>query len=368
MTAFHSILPTCECHNHETAATSSNHEHPVRVIYIMGAGRSGSTLLDTVLASHPDVVGVGELVNLHSAGWTSNEVCACGKLGTECNFWTAVRADWQRRVPGATVDGYVALQKKFEFFQWFGLVQLARMVRNRVARSTEFQAYLTQTEALYQAIAHVSGKSVVVDSSKSPVRGALLEHMKGIDLRLVHLVRDARAVAWSRKKAFEADQKAGVQTAIKPRPVWYSVGYWAFINLLSMLVCWFRRKTSLRMRYEDFVSQPQSQMERLSRVVGLDYSASVKSLLAGEPIHVEHPIAGNRLRMKGSVTLKPDWDWIERLPARDRAVCWATGWWLLMAYGYGFQGNKPQTHPPRRTSRIARILESFVRTPAGAKS
>ena len=79
----------------------------VRVIYIMGAGRSGSTLLDTVLANHPDVVGVGELVNLHSAGWTSNEVCACGKLGTECDFWTRVRTAWQRRVPEATVEGYV---------------------------------------------------------------------------------------------------------------------------------------------------------------------------------------------------------------------------------------------------------------------
>lgn len=89
----------------------------VRVIYIIGAGRSGSTLLDTVLASHPDVVGVGELVNLHSAGWTSNEVCACGKLGTECDFWTRVRTAWQRRVPEATVESYVALQKRIEFLR-----------------------------------------------------------------------------------------------------------------------------------------------------------------------------------------------------------------------------------------------------------
>src|SRR5437773_1697066 len=55
-------------------------DRDVRVIYIMGAGRSGSTLLDTILASHPEVVGVGELVNLHSAGWTAKEICACGQL------------------------------------------------------------------------------------------------------------------------------------------------------------------------------------------------------------------------------------------------------------------------------------------------
>lgn len=359
--------PTLEITTNQTCASTTNDDRPVRVIYIMGAGRSGSTLLDTVLASHPEVVGVGEVTNLHSAGWTSNEVCACGKLGTECGFWTSVREEWQRRVPDATVDGYVALQKKFELFQWFGLVQLARMIRNRVSSNAEFQTYLRQTEALYQAVAKISGKSIIVDSSKSPVRGALLAHLKGIDLRLVHLVRDARAVAWSRMKAFETDCKAGVQSAIKPRPVWYSVGYWAFINVLSMIVCLFRRKQSLRMRYEDFVSQTQPQMERLSQVVGLDYAAAVHSLLNGHPIRVEHPIAGNRLRMKGSVTLKPDWDWMDRLPGRDRAVCWLTGGWLLLAYGYGFRRRKSNAPTTKNPSFLLRFIGLFAGHPVSAR-
>lgn len=307
----------------------------VRVIYIIGAGRSGSTLLDTVLASHPDVVGVGELVNLHSAGWTSNEVCACGKLGTECDFWTRVREGWQRRVPEATVEGYVALQKRIEFFTGLGLMQLARMLRQRISPTAEFQSYLRQTEALYQSIAEVSGKSIIVDSSKHPIRGALLAHLRGIDLRLVHLVRDARAVVWSRKKALEADQKSGVQFAIKPRSAWYSVAFWAFINVLAAIVCLFRRRQSLRMRYEDFVAEPQAQLDRLGRVCGLDYSATAHALLTGQPLKVEHPIAGNRMRMKGSVTLKPDWEWRDRLPACDRAVCWLCAGWLLLAFGYG---------------------------------
>ena len=307
----------------------------VRVIYIIGAGRSGSTLLDTVLASHPDVVGVGELVNLHSAGWTSNEVCACGKLGTECGFWTRVREAWQRRVPEATVEGYVALQKRIEFFSGLGVMQLARMLRQRIAPTVEFQTYLRQTEALYQAIAEASGKSIVVDSSKHPIRGALLTHLRGIDLRFVHLVRDARAVVWSRKKALEADQKAGVQFASKPRSAWYSVAFWAFINVLAAIVCLARRRHSLRMRYEDFVAEPKAQLERLGQVFDLDYSATADALLTGQSLKVEHPIAGNRMRMKGNVTLKPDWEWRDRLPARDRAVCWLCAGWLLLAFGYG---------------------------------
>lgn len=332
----------------------------VRVIYIMGAGRSGSTLLDTVLANHPDAVGVGELVNLHSAGWTSNEVCACGQLGTECSFWTRVREAWQRRVPQATVEGYVALQKRIEFYSGLGLLQIARMLRQRISPTNEFQSYLAQTEALYQAIAEVSGKSVVVDSSKHPLRGALLAHLKGIDLRLVHLVRDARAVTWSRKKALEANKQSGVQLAIKPRPAWYSVAYWAFVNVLSLIICLFRRRQSLRMRYEDFMAEPKTQLERIGRVCGLDYSATAQALLTGESLKVEHPIAGNRMRMKGSVTLKPDWEWRERLPARDRAVCWLCAGWLLLAFGYGWRDQRPKSMRSPNSSWFAGVWNFFA--------
>ncbi|MFM9961419.1 MAG: sulfotransferase family protein [Planctomycetaceae bacterium] len=336
----------------------------VRVIYIIGAGRSGSTLLDTVLANHPDVVGVGELVNLHSAGWTSNEVCACGQLGTECGFWTRVRDAWLRRVPEATVAGYVALQKRIEFYSRLGLMQIARMLRQRISPTTEFQEYLRQTEALYQAIAEVSGKSVVVDSSKHPLRGALLAHLPSLDLRLVHLVRDARAVTWSRKKALDANKQSGVQTAIKPRPAWYSVAYWAFVNVLSLIVCLFRRRQSLRMRYEDFVADPQAQLDRVGRVCGLDYSTTAQALLTGESLKVEHPIAGNRMRMKGSVTLKPDWEWRERLPARDRAVCWLCAGWLLLAFGYGRSNARSQMTRLKNPSWFASVWEMFSRSTA----
>lgn len=336
----------------------------VRVIYIIGAGRSGSTLLDTVLANHPDVVGVGELVNLHSAGWTSNEVCACGKLGTECHFWTRVREAWQRRVPEATIEGYIALQKRIEFYSGLGLMQIARMLRQRISPTQEFQAYLRQTEALYQAIAEVSGKSIVVDSSKHPIRGALLAHMRGIDLRLVHLVRDARAVVWSRKKSLETDKKSGVQIAIKPRPAWYSVAFWAFINVLAAIVCLFRRRQSLRVRYEDFVVEPQAQLERLSTVTGLDYSATAQALVTGQPLKVEHPIAGNRMRMKGSVTLKPDWEWRDRLPARDRAVCWLCAGWLLLAFGYGRSRSRNSSSRSVLASWFASLTTRSARTSA----
>ena len=114
------------------------------------------------------------------------------------------------------------------------------------------------------------------------------------------------------------------------------------------------------MRYEDFVAEPQTQLERLSRVCGLDYSATAQALLLGEPLKVEHPIAGNRMRMKGSVTLKPDWEWRERLPVRDRAVCWLCAGWLLLAFGYGWRDRRPKTTRSPNSSWFAGVLDFFA--------
>lgn len=329
-------------------------ERPVRVLYIMGAGRSGSTLLDAVLASHPDAFGSGELANLHNAGWSSNEVCSCGQLGSECEFWTRVRSAWQRRVPTATVAGFIALQKRFEIPNWSGLFH---SVRQLFSRTEDFQNYLRQTEALYQAIAEVSGRSVIIDSSKTPTRGTLLSRIRGLDVRWVHLVRDVRAVAWSRQKSLAADQNAGVQSPIKPRPTWYSAIYWAYINLLSTLVCLFHRKRSLRLRYEDFVTEPQQALARLSDHCGLDYSSTVAALMRGDPIRVEHAIAGNRMRMNGKIRIKPDWEWRDRLPLREQAVCWLCAGWLLIAYGYARIRRTPAAAeialPPTNVTRAA---------------
>jgi hypothetical protein len=95
----------------------------------------------------------------------------------------------------------------------------------------------------------------------------------------------------------------------------------------------------------------------------------VQALLNGEPIRVEHPIAGNRMRMKGNVTLKPDWEWMDRLPTRDRVICWLTGGWLLLTYRYSFSGSRsaksqaPIVTVPRRTSTLATLWQVLVGHP-----
>ena len=175
---------------------------------------------------------------------------------------------------------------------------------------------------------------VIVDSSKNPLRAAWLSRLPSIDLRVIHLVRDSRAVAWSRKKALARDVEAGIGHPLAARPAWYSVVYWTVANLLSARVRRRARNRGVLIRYEDFVSQPETELSRIGEACHLDCSELGRALIAGEAFPVGHTVAGNRLRMAGRVTLKPDWEWLERLPATDRRICWALSGWLLKHYDY----------------------------------
>src|SRR5439155_14642762 len=77
---------------------------------------------------------------------------------------------------------------------------------------------------LNAAIADVSGCSVIVDSSKLPTYAFVLKKVPGLEVHIVHLVRDSRATAfsWQRNIYFQAEDGirdghvTGVQTCALP--------------------------------------------------------------------------------------------------------------------------------------------------------
>lgn len=303
-------------------------EAPVRLLYVIGSGRSGSTLLDIILGSHPQVGAYGELTNLPTSGWTNDEFCACGARGTVCPFWSEVRARWTDRC-GGDVDRYIELKDEFERFRHLPKIALAAEGRSR-----EFTEYAAMTLALYRAIREVSGRDIIVDSSKNPTRGYALARIPELELSFVQLVRDGRGVAWSLKKAYKKDVEAGVQHDIPPRPVARTAAFWSAVNVESE---WVRRRVDpgrhLRVRYEDFVTDPRRELRRVGDVLGLDYEGVVDAVERGD-IAPAHTIAGNRLRMTGTIKLRLDEAWKEALPPRDLRVFWAIAGWLLRGYGY----------------------------------
>ena len=307
-----------------------NPGNKVTVVYIVGAGRSGSTVLDTILGNHPEVESVGELCNLVRSAWLGPEYCACGQRGSICPFWSQVRSHWVRRSGTDDLENYMKLEDVFERSRFF-----FRLFRERFAQTAEFRTYSNYTVSLFQAICEVSGKRIVVDSSKIPARAYALSRIPGVDLKLIHLVRDPRGLARSLQKAFRKDLRSGLPRDTQPFPVWRVPLSWTLVNLhSSWLVNRVGPSRGLTVRYEDLMADHGATLEKLGRLMGLDYEPVIRAIYSGEPLEVGHTIAGNRLRMAGSIRLRPDMEWVHKLSDRDKALVRTLAGWHMRRYGY----------------------------------
>src|SRR4028119_2007019 len=213
-------------------------ETPVRVLKITGSARSGSTILDVVLGNHPHIESVGEVNKLVRTGWISREslrgidpkrlqvpICTCGKRldvlyvdtpDEACPFWSRVRREWVERTDPDSIESYPKLRGNFERTRSASLVQqYLRLLYEKRRRSASFRSYAGLTRAFFESIRAVSGKPVIVDCSKISVRTVALGMTPGIDLYVVHLVRDGRGVIASKISSYREDRRAGVRLATK---------------------------------------------------------------------------------------------------------------------------------------------------------
>lgn len=334
-------------------------ETPVRVLAITGLERSGSTILDLVLGNHPDIESVGEVANLASNGWISREsflaidpknrrvpICTCGKRldvlyvdapDEACPFWSSVRREWVERSDPESIENYPKLRNYFERTKPALLVQqYFRLLYERRRLSASFRSYARLTRAFFESIRAVSGKPVIVDSTKSPVRAFALGMTPGIDLYVIHLVRDGRGVVASLRKTFKKDIQAGIMWDHKGRPMWKAVARWIVMNLAAEWVCTqLGPKRTMRLRHEDFVANPDGVLERIGSLIELDFTDVADAASSGKPMQPGHNVGGNRTKKSEIITLRPDaQEWKTALSPTEQRLSWVLMGWLMRRYGY----------------------------------
>jgi len=286
----------------EHASSGAGREVPLKVIYIAGDGRSGSTLLDRLIGAYPDVFSCGELGNLLQSMGSTEEYCACSERAGECRFWQSVMRQWSRVVPGFSQEEYRMLQHRYE-----RLRSLLFPLNDLSFNGRRFARYAEYTRGLFEAISELSGAGVIVDSSKSPARALALSRVPGLDLRMLHLVRDVRGVAYSLRIPYRERPKEGPFANVRRRSNLRFVGTWALVNYFCERV---RRKLAhpiLFIRYEDYTADPDIVLTGVASLLGvprIDYEVG-----AGHLLEQGHQIAGNVIRMGPVQKIAPDENW-----------------------------------------------------------
>ena len=249
----------------------SEQERPPRrqrpkVIYVMGAGRSGSTILGVALGNCDGVFFAGELDK-----WFARE-------GTPRRDDLPLRSFWREVLDevGDAQDLFAARTGWLE--RSSGLLDPRKWPARRRLRAR----YRSVSQQLYVAVARAAQATHVVDTSHYPLRARELQALDGIDLHLLYLVRDPQSVVASLGRRDVAERRFGEPA---------SNAYLWLTNLLSVLVFLRHpRERRLFVRHEDFVADPQRVLAQILAGAGSSSATpDLRSLRTGVPFH------GNRL-------------------------------------------------------------------------
>jgi hypothetical protein len=307
----------------------------VPVLYIGGHGRSGSTILAQTLGRIPGFVYVGELWQVWYRGLRENERCGCGQPFYSCEFWRAVGDEAFGGWDNVDVDKMVAFRPYLKGSRSASHFALAAKtgIRTRTM-NTLLEEFGPALERLHRAIQRVSGAGVIVDSSKRLYYAVVLSLLPFVDLRVVHLVRDSRAVAYSWARSKESPAVVGGRLMPRMTPAQASRD-WSVRNYSYSFLSGFARLS--RLRYEDFVNDPTLYLGDTLVRLGFDDEAGSLSIVRGREISlsVDHTVSGNPSRFRtGNIELRPDEEWKVKMSGANKRVVTALTAPLLLRYGY----------------------------------
>ena len=302
-----------------------------RVVYLLAASHSGSTLLALLLNGHPELCSVGEL-KVNSLGDVSRYRCSCGRLILTCPFWDGVTRD----LHGAGVD--FSIERPGTDFSALPSAAARRLLkplhRGRVfealrdaalSLSPAWRRHLPRTQennvALMRAVLVRSGKRAIVDSSKIGLRLKYLLRNPTLDAKVVRLVRDGRAVAQTyMDPAVFAD-------STRPELRGGGTGGTRESERLSMAEAareWRRsqeeadtvlrgidRSRWIQLRYEDLCRDTEGELRRVFSFLGV--ASDEKITLRGS----EHHVVGNGMRLDDSREVRLDERWRDSLSPTD---------------------------------------------------
>lgn len=311
-----------------------------RVLYLGGLGRSGTTLVERLLGELPGVCALGEVVHLWQRDLRDDERCGCGRRFSECNFWTAVGARAFDGWHHVDVDRVHALRDAVERTRHIPRLASAQL---SPAQQSDVREYATYYARVYAAAAEVSGARVIVDSSKHSSLAHCLRWADGVDLRVVHVVRDARGVAYSWTKTVARPETDGAEEMTRYSPA-RSALLWNAHNVAFGVLARCGVPVN-RVRYEQLLADPRQTLRELAAYAGLEVTDRDLDFLGDGHAELSrgHSAAGNPMRFTvGRVPLRRDDAWVRALPRGHRRLVGTVCAPMLRAYGYPLL---PSTEP-----------------------
>jgi len=229
-----------------------------KVVFVIGTGHSGSTLVDLILGSHSHAFSLGELASVPKRILRQKSVSFCRVCSDTCPVWGAPALQ-------SLLESYFSWE---ESQNWF--------------LSTLNGHWGSVRKNIYSNLFQLLNSEVLIDSSKSPswARRQLRPFWfwRNIDAFLVYVCRDGRGVVSSYLRKYPSRDIADVAKQ------------WAKVAKSSeKFFHSFPADHRIKIHYEEMALDPAKAVASLCRKIGLEYEPEMLEYWK----HDHHIMEGN---------------------------------------------------------------------------
>ena len=291
----------------------ANIPNKIDLVYIASTGRSGSTLLESILGAHSQMATAGEI---HV--WPRNIVeggsipCGCGKPVPECLFW-------QRMC--SKVEPLQQLEPRIDFFRdKYNAGKTLRLPYLKdffikpksSAKTQKIGIYGKNNEQFFRAFSELlysdtgNKPTWIIDSSKDPYRLLWLLATGLFNIKVIQVVKDPRAFVYSMSKDLLKQNISGLKVQLFHRVVMKSLA-WIVQNSLFKQIAnkYVDPADYIFVPYEKLASQPEATIKEICQVIGCEYEEQAIFNFRNNKMHT---VAGNPMRFRsGGIVLDETW-------------------------------------------------------------
>lgn len=259
-----------------------------KIIYIIGAGRSGTTLLDIILGNAPKLLSAGELNRYTKRDGVPHNA----RDESVSSFWNNIKKQLEDK---GLENPYKYYQLSLEFEYHSSVLRMLSCNRKK------FECYSNYQQALFTVISKTAkedfNKDIIVDSSKYPLRAYFLSKIFGKSISFIYIQRHPFSVV-------ESFQRKNVEQPSKNRYAAHT--YLLGVNSLSLAVLKRLKKNHdiSFVSYEGLLTDPISELSKIETDLLVDLSIPKKRIEANLPLNVGYLFDGNRLRTEEAIVFR----------------------------------------------------------------
>jgi hypothetical protein len=256
------------------------------------------------MAQFKSVWTMGELYVLPWELREERGLCGCGNKVRECEFWSPIIRKLQSSL---SVEGKISLFREgYSIAPFFRTRDLMEIIFSKKGpKEPDLSMFCSENTLLFSEVRkraesfEANRILYLVDSSKIFYRLYWLIHCSGIDLKVIHIVKDPRAFVYSKIKT-EERTTSNALTAFR-----MSVRYNLENHLIERVIRRVKNENVFRIRYEQLAARPEKVLEQIGDWLKIPYPTHAAAALRSSE---NHGIAGNIMRHRSEgVFLDEKW-------------------------------------------------------------